>query len=557
MPVFHDDTPDNEEINVVLPSVQETVNEFPDPFAKSIERIKEYKGLSATTKRRLSRQIQKSITGMAGEDKPLATGKGTSRSKARIDKFSTGYGAFDVVEPPYNLDYLAKIYEISPAHKAAVDAKVTNTVGLGFEFLESDATHDKLAAIQSEEQLDRARRRIARARASMLRWIEDANSEEPFIETLNKVATDFQALGNGYFEIGRTVSGEIGYIGHLPASTIRRRVEKDGYVQIVAGRATFFRNYGDTNMADPIGEDSNPNEILHIMNYSPTNSYYGVPDIVSAKNAIAGEEFAARFNLDYFEHKAVPRYIVLLKNARLSAQSEKRLVDFLQTGLKGQNHRTIYVPLPADSDGKQVEFKMLPVESGVTDASFTKYQEQNRDAILLAHRTPLPQVGISAGLSMGASRDAARMFKEQVCRPIQDIIEKRLHPVLREKSNIFDFHLKELTLTDEDTASRIHERHLRWDVVSPNEVREKIGLPPSEDWDQHVGVVSQAKIKMEAATPVAPQQQDGPSPSDAPMGPEGQQANQTRQRDAERSGGPDTPGSDRTRNSGGEGRQTP
>ena len=547
MPVFHDDTPESEEVNVVLPSVEQPVNEFPDPFSKSIERLKDYKGLSATTKRRLSRQIQKSITGMAGENKPLATGKGTSKSKARIDKFSTGYGAFDVVEPPYNLDYLAKIYEISAPHKAAVDAKVTNTVGLGFEFLESSATHEKLSTIKSEEQLERARKRIFRARMAVERWLDDANTEEPFIETLSKVATDFQALGNGYFEIGRTVSGEIGYIGHLPASTIRRRVEKDGYVQIVAGRATFFRNYGDSDTKDPIGEDPNPNEILHIMNYSPTNSYYGVSDIVSAKNAIAGEEFAARFNLDYFEHKAVPRHIVLLKNARLSAQSEKRLVDFLQTGLKGQNHRTIYIPLPADSEGKQVEFKMMPVEAGVTDASFSKYQEQNRDSILLAHRTPLPQVGISAGLSMGASRDAARMFKEQVCRPIQDIFEKRLHPVFREKSNIFDFHLKELTLTDEETASRIHERHLRWDVISPNEVREKIGLPSSEGWDQHVGVVSQAKVKAESA----------PAPRQVPMGPDGQQANQTRQRDAERSGGPDTAGSDRTRNPSGEGRQTP
>jgi PBSX family phage portal protein len=547
MPAIHDDTPENDEINIVVPSAQDNTVEYPDPFNKSIEKIKEYRGLSATTKRRLSRQIQKSITGMAGEDKPLATGKGSSKSKGRIDKFATGYGAFDVVEPPYNLDYLAKIYEISAAHKAAVDAKVTNTVGLGFEFLESQSTYEKLSTLESEEQLDRARRRVTKARIAVERWLDDTNTEEPFIETLNKVATDFQALGNGYFEIGRTVSGEIGYIGHLPASTIRRRVDKDGYVQIVAGRATFFRNYGDLQMKDPLGEDPNPNEILHIMNYTPTNSYYGVSDVVSAKNAIAGEEFASRFNLDYFEHKAVPRYIVLLKNARLSAQSEKRLVDFLQTGLKGQNHRTIYVPLPADSDGKQVEFKMVPVESGVTDASFSKYQEQNRDSILLAHRTPLPQVGISAGLSMGASRDAARMFKEQVCRPIQDIFEKRLHPVFREKSNIFDFHLKELTLTDEETASRIHERHLRWDVLSPNEVREKIGLPSSEGWDQHVGVVSQAKVKLESS----------PEPQRAPMGPEGQQANQTRQRDAERSGGPDTAGSDRTRNSGGEGRQTP
>jgi PBSX family phage portal protein len=546
MPAIHDDTPDDETIEIVVPSASqsEPIVEFNDPFSKSIDKLKDYQGLSATTKRRLSRHIQKSISGMAGEDKPLAVGKGNSKSKARIDKFATGYGAFDVVEPPYNLDYLAKIYEISPAHKAAVDAKVTNTVGLGYEFLESAITHEKMSDITGKDQLEKARRKITRARLSLEKWLEEVNSEEPFLETLRKFSTDYEALGNGYLEVGRTTTGEIGYIGHLSASTIRRRVEKDGYVQIVAGRATFFKNYGDRDTKDPIGEDSNPNEILHIMKYSPTNSYYGVPDVVASKNAIAGEEFASRFNLDYFEHKAVPRYIVLLKNARLSAQSEKRLVDFLQTGLRGQNHRTVYIPLPADSDGKQVEFKLVPVEANITDASFTKYHEQNRDEILLAHRTPLPQVGISAGLSMGASKDAARMFKEQVCRPIQDVIEKKIQQVFKEKTNVFEFHLKELTLTDEDTSSRINERMLRWDVISPNEVREGLGLPATEVGDKLVGVMSQAKEKSKTD-----------SKGRAGMGPEGQLANQTRTRDAERSGGPDTAGSDRSRNAAGEGRQ--
>lgn len=545
MAAIHDSTPDDETIEIVVssPTESQPIVDFGDPFSKGIDRLKDYQGLSATTKRRLSRQVQKSISGMAGEDKPLSVGKGTAKSKARIDKFSTGYGAFDVVEPPYNLDYLAKIYEISPAHKAAVDAKVTNTVGLGYEFLESSLVHEKMSDIKGKEQLEKARKKIVRARLSVEKWLEEVNSEEPFLETLRKFSTDYESLGNGYLEIGRTTTGEVGYIGHLPASTIRRRVDKDGYVQIVAGRATFFRNYGELSMKDPIGEDLNPNEILHVMKYSPTNSYYGVPDVVAAKNAIAGEEFASRFNLDYFEHKAVPRYIVLLKNARLSAQSEKRLVDFLQTGLKGQNHRTVYIPLPADSDGKQVEFKLVPVEASITDSSFTKYHEQNRDEILLAHRTPLPQVGISAGQSMGAVTASARMFKEQVCRPIQDVIEKKLQLVFREKTNVFDFHLKELTLTDEDTTSRINERMLRWDVVSPNEVREKIGMPIHEKADGFVGVMSQAQAKAKQSN------------SQPGMGPVGQQANQTRVRDAERSGGPDTPGSDRSRNSSGEGRQ--
>jgi PBSX family phage portal protein len=542
---IHDDTPEDDIVNVVLPSVEmdrsPIVDIQGDPFSKGLDKVKDFGGLSATTKRRISRNIQKYAGGtLAGEEKPLATGKGSAKSKNRIDKYTTGYAIFDVVEPDYNLDYLAKLYEISPAHKAAVDAKVTNIVGLGYSFIESAITQERMADIDSPDQLNRARKKITRSKNALDRWLDSLNSEESFIETLRKVVTDYETVGNGYFEIGRTVSGEIGYVGHLPATTIRRRVNKDGYIQIVAARATFFRNFGDRKTKNPVGDDNRPNEIIHISKYTPTNSYYGVPDSLAARNAIAGEEFASRFNLDYFEHKAVPRYIVVVKNAKLSAQAEKRLVDFLQTGLKGQHHRTIYVPLPADSEGRQVEFKLEPVESSITDASFTKYKELNRDEILTSHRVPLPQVGVHHGVSTGATRDSARMFKEQVCRPIQDIIEKRLQPFFSEKTNAFDFHLNELTLTDEETSSRINERMLRWDVITPNEVREKIGRSPIDEGDERVGIWSQTLAKSGGSGPRT--QIDTANNS-----------RQTRTRDNNESGGPNQAQSDQSSNLPGEG----
>lgn len=543
--IIQSNDPMDEEVEVVLPSemagdhfASKVAGSTNDPFSRPLEKIRNVQGLDPSFKRKLTRNLQK-MAGEAGREKPLATGHESSKSKARTDKFATGYGAFDVVEPPYNFDYLAKLYEISPAHMAAVDAKVTNIVGLGYSFVESSATQERLSSIEDVAALERARRRISRAKIFMDDWLDDTNSEVTFIEVLRNVMTDLETTGNGYIEVGRIASGpnkgQIGYLGHIHSTTVRRRTQKDGYVQLVAGRAKFFRNSRDTKTKDPIGGDPNPNEIIHLTKYSPTNSYYGVPDVVSAKNAVAGEEFASRFNLDYFEHKAVPRYIVVLKNARLSKDAEQKLVNFLQMQLKGQHHRTVYIPLPADSEGRQVEFKLEPVEARVTDASFTKFHEMNRDDILMAHRVPMPQVGFTQNISLGASKESTRMFKEQVCRPWQDIIEKRLRPVFRERTNIFDFHLTELTLTDEETASRVHERYLRWEVLTPNEIRDWLGKKGLPEGDETVGVLAQAKQR-------------------SSMGPQGQQANQTRARDAERSGGPDGDQSDRSRNSAGEGR---
>jgi PBSX family phage portal protein len=503
-----------------------------DIFKRPSSDLKKFSGVSTALRKRATRQ-----------ENQLASGHGSSGSRQLTDKFATGYGMFDVVEPPLNLDYLAKLYEISAAHRAAVDAKVTNISGLGYEWKESRLVQERIADLLENEtiSLERYRRRIDAAKQDMYDWLEGTTDELSFTEVLNHAVTDLLTTGNCYIEIGRTDRGDIGYIGHIPSTSMRRRTQKDGYVQVVAGKALFFKQYGkqyERGWTNPIGNPGDKvNEVIHIYQYTPTNSFYGVPEIISAAKAVAGAEFAARFNLDYFEHKAVPRYIITLKGAKLSGEAENKIINFLTANLKGQHHRTLYIPLPADSQDRKVEFKMEPIETRAQDASFTKYQEMTRDEILMAHRTPLPQIGYVTNVSLGASRDSARMFKEQVCRPWQDIFEKRLKPVFEEKTNAFYFHLIELTLTDEETASRIHERYLRWEVFTPNDVLEWLGKKGRPGGDKPVGAMAQANARGSAQ--------------------ERARANASRTRDQERSSGPDKDTqSSQTRNPKGEGRAT-
>lgn len=509
--------PDDEGIEIVLPRIEGSGSDSlnTDPFAKDAKALKEINNLSPAFKKKLSRDIQKSHTGEGG-----------ARSKKNEDIYGIGYFRLGVVVPPYNLDYLSKLYEISTPHKAAVDAKVNNIVGLGFDWIESPKTVDALQRVQGDEdKVSKARRKIERLKVELNEWLDHAHAEDTFTETLRKVWTDYEVTGNGYLEVGRKVNGQIGYIGHIPSPTVRVRGERDGFVQMIGRSAVFFRNFGDTKTTNPITEDRRPNEIIHFKKYTPNNSFYGVPDIMAAKNAVAGTEFASRFNLDYFEHKAVPRYIMVVKGAKLSENSERKLVDFFQTGLKGKNHRSLYIPLPADSD-----FEMKPVEAGTQDASFNSYLKMNRDEVLMAHRVPISKVGLAEGVSLAVARDADKTFKEQVCRPEQRVIEKKLNRLISEVTDVLRIKLNELTLTDEDTMSKIHERYLRAQVLVPNEVRRQMGLPGMPGGDTPVVLTAQAAAEQRA------------------------QAGNTRRRDQEReNNSPDESGE--ARNPQGEGRQ--
>jgi len=291
-----------------------------------------------------------------------------------------------------------------------------------------------------------------------------------------------QATGNGYLEIGRTIRGEIGYVGHIPATTMRVRRLKDGYVQIIGQKVVYFRNFGGTN-ANPVTTDPRPNEIIHLKQYSPLNTFYGVPDIISAINSLHGDQLASQYNIDYFGNKAVPRYVVTLKGAKLSADAEDKMFRFLQTSLKGQSHRTLYIPLPGDSDTNKVEFDMKPIENGIQEGSFERYRKQNRDDILIAHQVPLSKLGGGDSGAIAAALAQDRTFKEQVARPAQRNLEKLINKIIREKTDILELKFRELTLTDEIAQSQILERYVKTQIMTPNEARQALHMPQRPDGD--------------------------------------------------------------------------
>ena len=175
--------------------------------------------------------------------------------------------------------------------------------------------------------------------------------------------------------------------------------------------------------------------------------------------------------------------MVTVKGAHLDQESEEKLFRFLQTDLKGSNHRTLYIPLPPDNDQTKVEFKMEAVEAGVQEGSFEKYHKQNRNDILTAHQVPLSKIGMAdSGSAEALASD--RTFKEQVARPKQRQIEKKLNKIVKEFTDILVLKLNELTLTDEMAQAQIHERYLRNQAVTPNEVRDELGKPPIPGGDK-------------------------------------------------------------------------
>lgn len=470
-----------------------------DPFGKSWGSLIELNGLEKNFKRRVARtekantlinNVPRSADGQISpqylsEAKAVGQSDSKDANSKRINPgqvYRNGYGIFDLITPPYNLYELSAFYDTSFANHAAIDTKVSNSVGLGYHFEMTAETLMRLESITDEKRRNNSKRKVERLKMQLSSWLDSCNDDESVTKVLEKVVTDMQATGNGYIEIGRTVAGDIGYIGHIPATTMRVRRLRDGYIQIIAGTITYFRNFGATN-SNPVTTDPRPNEIIHLKEYSPLNTFYGVPDIVAAMTSLRGDQMAQQYNIDYFENKAVPRYIITVKGAKLTPEAEDKLFRFFQTGLKGQSHRTLYIPLPGDQEGQKIEFEMHPIENGVQEASFNQYRQRNRDDILMAHQVPLSKLGgVDAGLAAAMTQD--RTFRDQVAKPLQEYVAKAFNKIIREKTDIVEFNFNEVSLTDEIAQSQILERYVKNKIMVPNEAREKIGLPQMEGGDK-------------------------------------------------------------------------
>ena len=159
---------------------QEDMFKKQDPFIKSWDDIKGMSGLNTNFKRRAARQISKldtSSTAYIETSRSVSSGILGARSK-EINPgtvYVNGYGMFDVITPPWNLYELANYYDTSFANHAAIDAKVENIVGLGYDFHVSERTMARLEDAD-DAQRQRARKRIERAKTCYRDWETDRKS---------------------------------------------------------------------------------------------------------------------------------------------------------------------------------------------------------------------------------------------------------------------------------------------------------------------------------------------------------------------------------------------
>ena len=389
------------------------------------------------------------------------------------------YGKTGAKEPPYNLDALAYFLEINTWHFRCCKTNAIVTAGLGHDFVAPEGVENP-----SPEH-----------KAALHRFFSYPNEEQTWGEILENVLTDFEALGNGYFEVvrNRFGGGPPRAIYHVPAVTMRVRKDKKGFVQRRGNRAVYFRPFG-TDPTSPLAFDprdkGNPpgrrrllHEVIHLKNYHPRSSYYGLPDFLPALRALIGNKMAGDFNIQFFENNAVPQYAIIVKGGELARGTRKRIEEYFREHIKGTAHKTLILEVVRE-EGEQVDLEIKPLAVDIKDASFRLFRTDNAEEIRVAHGVPGRLIGLAEKGGLGGAGEGTtqqEIFKYHVIEPKQTRLEYRINNfVIRRGFGITDWELrfKEIVVTDEAKVAEIVSKLVRLGIFTINEARRAMGYKP-------------------------------------------------------------------------------
>ena len=412
-----------------------------------------------------------------------ARGAGKSVQGDQGDPF-TPKGAID---PPENLEQLAKLTQVSRTRRSCIEAIVQNTVGLGFELVANEGEDVSEEELRGWEQhLDTLARRDERL------------GRPSFTRLLAAVKWDEEEVGNGRLEVSRNaISTQIDGLYHVPGKRVRRLKDRDGYVMYEqlkpVEQMTRFYDFGEKYEDGRIrtGRDKAINELIAFHLFTSESRDYGLPRDTQLAVDYLADKRAAEQNAGHFENNGVPPTVIFVQGTEsqdgqgpVPYEVSPRLVQQIADTLKGQggrDNRVAIVPVPPGTQTDRHDLARISDR----DIGHVDFRRDVRRATLGAFRiSPVFVADIEDAGKYTADVERA-ITKEQLFDPEQnrwaDIINQTIVAEITDGRARLRF--KEIAIAHDEKrragAAALAERS----ALTNREYREAHDFPPLEEGD--------------------------------------------------------------------------
>jgi len=321
------------------------------------------------------------------------------------------------------------------------------------------------------------------ARVKLQNFMNNANSNETLHEVLKKVSFDFKLQGafalNIVWSKDRT---QIAEIYHIPCEKIRcERPDEFGKTNAyyVSGDWANTRTNKPYRVpAFNVNDRTSPNQILYTGLYSPNMNSYFTSDYISCNNWALIDSKVSEFHLNNISNGFTGSFMISFANGIPTAEERNQIERSLESKFTSEKNAGKFVLTFSDDKTRVPE--ITSISPSDLDKQYIALQELLTSNILSGHRvTSKTLMGLDSANGFSSNADellnASNFYLNTVVMPFQGQILKVLHKIFQ--VNNMDMpvqfvQLKPITIQFDSETIR--------DVMTQDEIREEIGLPPLE-----------------------------------------------------------------------------
>ena len=220
-------------------------------------------------------------------------------------------------------------------------------------------------------------------------------------------------------------------------------------------------------------------EVLQFKFDDPDNDVRGLSLLSALELTVASDLFAMKFNESFFENSAHTGVIFNMKNSTPEEVARNRV--WMEQNYVGTENSHKPLILEGDIDvSKSVSTR--------AEMQFIEGRKFNREEILSVLDVDPSKVGINENSNRSVSKEADNTFRQENISPLQLVVEEEINNHLILELFGYDgiiFRQNDASRRDQLDMMKLYAEAERLGVMSINQVKAELGLPPTEGGDVH------------------------------------------------------------------------
>ena len=303
---------------------------------------------------------------------------------------------------------------------------------------------------------------------------------------------------NAFFEVIRNNKWEVVELLPILTNTMQIMADWDWYRQQVGTQVVYFNAFTPikerkekiqlweqsgakedelVNTGKGCWYNPNLNEVYHFKNTSLETKYYWASFFEAVIDQLVLLAWIDKYHVKGFEDWLIKLKLLFSKDWTGFMDKDKEVLkEFIRRKAKGLEKAYSVAILDK-------EIWELDLEHDLDTQAFLEYRKQLMQSVCIALNVPYDML-LNQNSNKASSQVSKEIFNQQVIKPFQEKLLRDFKKIFWETYKIEDLKYKSVDTKDQKEEMLVYTGYKKSWIMTPNEVREKLGLEPIEWWDE-------------------------------------------------------------------------